>query len=108
MELEERSRLKIPGELVTREEGFMAGNGTFTGPGGGIHSALLGEVHFTSKLITVTHVKAAYAPQVGDVVVGRITEITGKRWRVDLGRLVASLNLHSIHLKEQRKKNEED
>ena len=40
-----------------------------------------------------------YTPEVGDVVVGRITEVAGKRWKVDIAsRLDGVLQLSAVNL----------
>lgn len=43
--------------------------------------------------------RARYAPEIGDLVVGRIVEVQTKRWKVDLGgALLAHLPLSAINL----------
>lgn len=37
-----------------------------------------------NKLITVVPPKQRYQGQIGDLVVGRITEVAAKRWKVDI------------------------
>lgn len=78
-----------------------------------IYSALAGPVMRTNKLVSVRALRARYAPEVGDLVVGRIVEVQpgGKRWKVDINsRSEASLLLSSINLPGgvQRKKLESD
>ena len=52
-----------------------------------------------NKLISVKPAKARYFGNVGDLVVGRITSIENKRWKVDIkGHKDASLQLSSVDL----------
>jgi exosome complex component RRP4 len=56
-------------------------------------------VERVNKLITVRPLKARYMPEVGDVVVGRITEVAANRWRVDINaRSDAHLFLSGVNL----------
>ena len=74
-------------------------------------SLLSGSVDRVNKLISVRPVRTRYRPEVGDLVVGRITEVQARRWKVDIGsKTDASLLLSSINLPGgvQRKKLESD
>ena len=52
-----------------------------------------------NKLISVQPIKNRYDGEVGDVVVGRITEVQQKRWKVDTNsRLDSVLLLSSVDL----------
>lgn len=56
-------------------------------------------VQRVNKLISVKPIKARYHPEIGDLVVGRISDVGPKRWRVDIGaRQDAVLMLSSINL----------
>lgn len=58
-----------------------------------------GAVERVNKLVSVKSLKARYVGDVGDVVVGRITEVGQNRWRVDVNsRQDAVLLLSSINL----------
>ena len=47
--------------------------------------------------------------EVGDIVVGRVMEISNKRWKIDINASSAAyLNLNAAYIAEQRKKNQED
>ncbi len=66
---------------------------------GGIVSSLAGTVVRTNRLLSVRPLRARYAPEVGDLVVGRIVEVQARRWRVDVGASqLAALPLSAINL----------
>lgn len=51
------------------------------------------------RLISIKPLKSRYNGEVGDVVVGRILEVTQKRWKVDTNsRLDSILLLSSVNL----------
>ena len=55
--------------------------------------------------------RTRYVPETGDVVVGRVSEINGKRWRIDVNAgLSASLALSAVDLPggAQRRRTEVD
>ena len=98
----------LPGDLITSTQGFMHGNGTFEEEGR-IYSSLIGTVEKTNQLIIVNPLRSNYVPQVGDIIVGRIVEISNKRWKIDIESMNhASLHLNSTYLPQQRIKTEED
>ncbi|KAI8444964.1 exosome complex exonuclease rrp4 [Phakopsora pachyrhizi] len=78
---------------------------------GVIRSTLAGTVERINRLITVRGLRGRYRPEVGDLLIGRITEVQSKRWKVDAGsRLQAVLMLGSVNLPGgvQRRKLESD
>ncbi|CAJ0952563.1 unnamed protein product, partial [Mesorhabditis belari] len=76
----------------------MRGHGTYL-RGDELYSSLAGAVRQVNRLINVQSVKQRYSPEIGDVVVGSITEVQEKRWKVDIcGRLDAHLQLASVNL----------
>ncbi|CAK7205080.1 Exosome complex component rrp4 [Sporothrix eucalyptigena] len=91
-----------PGEVITDDPQWMRGHGTYAatqGPAGGIVSSLAGTVMRTNRLLSVRPLRARYAPEVGDLVVGRIVEVQARRWRVDVGASqLAALPLSAINL----------
>ncbi|KAJ8608169.1 hypothetical protein MRB53_039767 [Persea americana] len=63
--------MTIPGQLITSDTQFMR----------------------------VTPIKSRYTPEIGDLVVGVITELGQKKWKVDINsRVDATLQLASINL----------
>ncbi|KAI0831395.1 exosome complex exonuclease rrp4 [Trametes gibbosa] len=103
-------RLTVPGESITSSHAFMRGHGTFIDDEAVIAS-VAGTVERVNKLITVRAVRSRYNPEVGDLVVGRITEVQPRRWKVDANsRQDAVLMLSSVNLPGgvQRRKLESD
>ncbi|KAG1056022.1 hypothetical protein G6F46_001142 [Rhizopus delemar] len=106
----EESHLVNPGETVTVDQQFMRGHGTYT-DGEGVISSVAGVVEKVNKLLSVRPLKTRYTAEIGDIVVGRITEVAMRRWKVDVNsRQDANLLLSSVSLPGgvQRRKNEAD
>ncbi|KAG6332512.1 hypothetical protein ID866_6574 [Astraeus odoratus] len=104
------SRLTCPGETITSAHDFMRGHGTYVDKELVIAS-VAGTVERVNKLVTVRAVRARYNAEVGDLVVGRITEVQPRRWKVDANaRQDAVLMLSSVNLPGgvQRRKLESD
>uniref|UniRef100_A0A915IXD4 Ribosomal RNA-processing protein 4 n=1 Tax=Romanomermis culicivorax TaxID=13658 RepID=A0A915IXD4_ROMCU len=102
--------LVTPGQTVTDNTGFMRGHGTYA-DNGILVASVAGVVHRVNKLLRVNPVKSRYNGEVGDVVIGRITEVQYKRWKVDTNaRLDSVLLISSVNLPggELRRKSEED
>ncbi|PWW72674.1 hypothetical protein C7212DRAFT_226341 [Tuber magnatum] len=102
-----------PGETVTSDPQWMRGHGTYllrskdstaaaAAAGYGSDTEMDDGADATAtinKLLSVKPLHARYAPEIGDLVVGRITEVQSKRWRVDINStLAAHLLLSSINL----------
>ncbi|KAJ3023995.1 Exosome complex component RRP4 [Thoreauomyces humboldtii] len=99
-----------PGEVVTTDTAFMRGHGTYT-QDEALVASLAGVVDRVNKLISVRPLRTRYNGEIGDVVIGRVTEVAQKRWKVDInGRLDGVLLLSSVNLPGgvQRRKNEAD
>lgn len=105
-----------PGDQVDTfgEEGFLRGHGTQVIEEGGerkLYATLAGVVERVDKLISVRPQHARFNPENGDLVVGRITEIAGDKWKVDIGaRQEATLQLSAVNLPGGvvRRRNDED
>jgi len=101
-----------PGRVITREIGFMRGHGTYTNVEDQcLVGSLVGTVERVNRLISVKGVGGVYYGEVGDVVVGRITKVMRKRWKVDINsRLDGILLISSINLPtgELRRRSAED
>eukprot|EP00761_Pharyngomonas_kirbyi_P004664 gb/GECH01004669.1/.p1 GENE.gb/GECH01004669.1/~~gb/GECH01004669.1/.p1 ORF type:complete len:319 (+),score=85.94 gb/GECH01004669.1/:1-957(+) len=93
-------QIVTPGEVITEKStGYLRGHGTFVDEDGKLVSSVAGIVSRVNKLITVIPLRARYTGDIGDVVVGRITEVGQKKWRVDVqGRQDAALQLKAINL----------
>ncbi|KAI9006115.1 hypothetical protein BC832DRAFT_531011 [Gaertneriomyces semiglobifer] len=99
-----------PGEVVTADTSFMRGHGTYT-EGTTLISSVAGVVERVNRLLTVRPLRSRYTGEIGDVVIGRITELGPKRWKVAINsRSDAILLLSSINLPGgvQRRKTESD
>lgn len=104
------SRLTCPGELLTSSQAYMRGHGTYV-DNEEVIASVAGTIERVNKLVTVRAISSRYNPEVGDLVVGRITEVQPRRWKVDANsRQDAVLMLSSINLPGgvQRRKLESD
>jgi len=107
---QEPGHLVSPGDIITRETGYMRGHGTYMDQDV-LFASVAGVVERVNKLISVTPVKTRYNGEIGDVVVGRIVEVQQRRWKVDINsRLDAVLMLSSVNLPggELRRRSAED
>jgi len=104
------SKLTYPGESLTSSQAYMRGHGTYV-DAEEVVASVAGTVERVNKLVTVRPVRTRYNPEVGDLVVGRITEVQPRRWKVDANsRQDAILMLSSVNLPGgvQRRKLESD
>ena len=93
-----RLQLVLPGEFIQTEPGFMRGHGTYV-KDERLVASVAGLVEKVNKLVSVRPLHARYQGEVGDVIVGRVTELAPKRWRLDVGgRQDAILMLSAINL----------
>jgi len=109
-EEQEPGHLVSPGDIITRDLGYMRGHGTYMDQEV-LFASVAGVVERVNKLISVTPVKTRYNGEIGDVVVGRIVEVQQKRWKVEImSRLDAVLMLSSVNLPggELRRRSAED
>ncbi|GBF99994.1 exosome complex component-like [Raphidocelis subcapitata] len=100
------------GDVIDTDDSdvFLKGHGTQV-IGDRLVATQCGAVTRTDKLISVRPPRERYVARAGDVVVGRIVEIAGKRWKVDLqSQQQGSLLLSAVHLPGgvQRRRNAED
>ncbi|XP_038601513.1 exosome complex component RRP4 isoform X1 [Tachyglossus aculeatus] len=102
--------LVVPGDTITTDPGFMRGHGTYM-ENEKLIASVMGCVERVNKLICVKALKTRYNGEVGDIVVGRITEVQQKRWKVETNsRLDSVLLLSSMNLPggELRRRSAED
>ncbi|XP_042900117.1 exosome complex component RRP4 [Parasteatoda tepidariorum] len=107
----ENNLIVTPGTVISSDEGFMRGHGTWIDEENKICATVAGTIEKINKLYTVKPQRSRYIGEVGDVVVGRIVEVQNKRWAVDINaRLNAILLLSSVNLPggELRRKTEQD
>ncbi|CAH1977504.1 unnamed protein product [Acanthoscelides obtectus] len=103
-------KIFTPGETITQQHEFMRGHGTYE-DNGELKSSVAGVREQVNNLISVKPLKSRYNGEVGDIVVGRITEVQQKRWKVDTNaRLDSILLLSSVNLPggELRRRSVED
>ncbi|XP_028318834.1 exosome complex component RRP4 [Gouania willdenowi] len=106
----DRKNLVVPGDVITSDTGFMRGHGTYVDEDK-LTASVAGEVQRVDKLICVRPLKTRFNGEVGDVVVGRITEVQQRRWKVETNsRLDSVLLLSSVNLPggELRRRSAED
>jgi exosome complex component RRP4 len=78
---------------------------------GGYYSTVCGVVEKINKLVFVKPLRRKYTGDVGDVIIGRISEVAGDRWMVEYGgSQMAALPLGGVNLpgSVQRRRTEED
>ena len=97
-------------EGVDVDDGFLRGHGTRVADGR-LLATVCGTVERVNKLVSVRPLRTRYVPETGDVVLGRVVDIAGKRWKLDVGgRQHAILQLGAVHLPggAQRRRNAVD
>lgn len=95
---ETQRAIVTPGELVTDDPSWMKGHGTYFLQDK-TYSSVAGNVSRVNRLLSVVPLRGKYQAETGDHVVGRITEVGNRRWKVDIGcRQDAVLMLGSINL----------
>lgn len=100
----------VPGGAIDADAGYVRGHGTRI-DSTGLRSTLAGVVERVNKLVAVRALRARYVPEVGDVVVGRVTTVRPRRWGVDIGAMSeAALLLSAVTLPGgvQRRRTHED
>lgn len=92
------NRLVIPGDTITSDSDYMRGHGTYF-EDSKLQASVAGVVETVNKLIHVNPMKTRYNGEVGDVVVGRVVEVSQNRWKLDTNsRLHSVLMLSSVNL----------
>lgn len=93
-----KNSIVTPGELVTDDPVWMKGHGTYFLEDK-TYSSVAGSVSRVNRLLSVVPLRGRYQAETGDHVVGRITEVGNKRWKVDIGcKQDAVLMLGSVNL----------
>lgn len=92
------SLIVTPGELVTDDPVWMKGHGTYF-LDDNTYSLVAGTISRVNRLLSVVPLRGRYQAETGDHIVGRITEVGNKRWKVDIGcKQDAVLMLGSVNL----------
>lgn len=93
-----QAAIVTPGELITDDPTWMKGHGTYFN-GDDTYSSVAGNVSRVNRLLSVIPLRGRFEAETGDHVVGRITEVGQKRWKVDIGcKQHAVLMLGSVNL----------
>ncbi|KAI5965606.1 rrp4 [Candida pseudojiufengensis] len=93
-----KNSIVTPGELITEDPIWMKGHGTYF-IGDKTYSSVVGNISRVNRLLSVNPIRGKYLPETGDHIVGRITEVANKRWKVDIGsKQDAILMLGSVNL----------
>jgi exosome complex component RRP4 len=95
----ETDRIVLPGDVITTTTaGVMCGFGVEL-RGDEIVATVRGFVTRMSRLLSVTPMTSIYHPDVGDIVIGRISQLQQQRWKVQIGcSVLAILRLTAIYL----------
>lgn len=94
----------VPGQAIASGQGNLQGRGTYlredaAEDGPQLVASVAGTIERVNKLLTVRPAQSRYLGEVGDLIVGRVTEVGSKRWKVDVnGQKDAILMLSSVNL----------
>lgn len=91
---------------TSADEVYLRGFNTFPGNNpsdlalvhegaGEIVAAINGHIEVTDRVVSVKGLLPRYQPEIGDVVVGRILEVTGNKWQVDVNSTQTAIMLLS-------------
>ncbi|CDW55823.1 exosome complex exonuclease RRP4 [Trichuris trichiura] len=101
----------VPGDVFKGLTDFVRGHGTYLDESGQLVASVAGIAKQLNKLVCVIPLEPVYTGQVGDTVVGRVTEVLSRRWKVEINsRRDAHLLLTAVNLPggELRRKSAED
>jgi len=79
----ERKQIVTPGDLLA-ENDYVAGDNTYK-ENGKIYATRVGLVDYENRRVSVVALKAFYVPFIGDLVIGKVTEVSLGVWLVDIG-----------------------
>jgi len=85
----ENKQLVTPGDLLA-EGDYAAGNNAYKA-GNKVYASRLGLVNYEEKRVSVVALNAFYVPTVGDLVIGKVTEVNINSWTVDINAPYAAL-----------------
>jgi len=78
----ERKQIVTPGDLLA-ENDYMAGDNTYK-ENGKIYATRVGLVDYDNRRVSVVALKAFYIPYIGDLVIGKVTDVTLGVWLIDI------------------------
>ncbi|MBM3200121.1 RNA-binding protein [Candidatus Woesearchaeota archaeon] len=76
--------LAVPGEELAEGMEYLPSSGTYR-EGNKIIAAQLGIISLNGNVIKIIPLSGRYIPRVGDVVIGRVTNVGFNNWFVDIG-----------------------
>ncbi|WP_294967807.1 exosome complex protein Rrp4 [uncultured Methanosphaera sp.] len=79
----ENKEVVLPGSLLTDNDNYKLGRGTFKEKGK-IYSDITGLVYINSDTISVIPFKYTYKPQYGDLIIGRVTSSSYSSWSINI------------------------
>lgn len=106
--------IMTPGTTIPTEDLSVRARGTLlssTERGNLLTATVAGVISRVNKLVMVVPLRARYVPETGDVVIGRVAELGGKRWKLDVNSTRhAVLLLSAVNLPGgmQRRRTHED
>ncbi|CDI78031.1 exosome complex exonuclease, putative [Eimeria acervulina] len=102
------SKVVLPGEPLHIGEGFLLGLNTYV-DNGVPRASVCGVVQTVNRLVYVRALKSRYEANVGDVVIGRVTDIANGKWYLDVGAArLAVLSVAAVCLDVQRRRDDAD
>jgi len=78
----ERKQIVTPGDLLA-ENDYLAGENTYK-EDGKIYATRIGLVDYDNRKVFVVALKAFYVPYVGDLVIGKVIEVSLGVWLLDI------------------------
>jgi exosome complex component RRP4 len=78
----ERKQIVTPGDLLA-ENDYVAGDNTYK-ENGKIYATRVGLVDYDNRRVYVVALKAFYVPYIGDLVIGKVTDVTLGVWLIDI------------------------
>jgi len=73
------------GSAVPELSAASLGSKGFSSAGGELASSVCGAVERVNQLVRVRPARSRYVPEAGDVLVGRVSDVGAKAWRLDVG-----------------------
>jgi len=78
----ERKQIVTPGDLLA-ENDYVTGDNTYK-ENGKIYATRVGLVDYDNRKVSVVALKAFYVPSIGDLVIGKVTEVALGVWLIDI------------------------
>ena len=78
-------KIVIPGEVIAKGDDFLLGEGTRKNSNGDIIALRYGLSEESNKLVKVIPLSGVYRPRRGNVVIGKVENLTFNGWVIDIG-----------------------